>query len=171
MLAHLALTLLCNGTPDAPLGASAGATMVLEKRPVRLEVPFEFRRRGGTARAREGVLFHVAVPDVSAFAPGGVGEPFFVYGAGVCDTLQSPFFAGGNAIVLCAVPQKREPAVLWLTRAGATSAALRGSALDAEYVSATARRRTVPVAPPAAGAPGVRVRDLSALRRAVFRAR
>jgi hypothetical protein len=144
--------------------------MVLERRPVRLEVPFEFRREAQRERAREGVMFRVAVPDPGAFVRREITEPLFVYGAGVCDTIQGPI-AGGDAIVLCAAPRRKDPAVLWLTRPGTAPDALRGAALRAEYESATARMRAMPAAPPEGGAPAVKVRDLTALRRAVFRAR
>lgn len=167
MLAPLLAALVSAAASDAPaIPLGAGTTIVLEKVPVRLELPFEFWRDGKRERARDGVLFRVAVPDPLAFAPRALSEPFFAWGAGACDMLQSPL-VGGEAILLCATPRKREPRVLWRSGPGATPETLR--AADAERASA--RRDAVRVTPPGRGAPAVKARDLPALRRAVFRVR
>lgn len=172
MLVPVILALLSAAAPDSSLGVPEVAlTTVLEKRPVRLEVPFEFRRRGAASRSKDAVLFRVAVQDPSAFAPRGVAEPLFVYGKGVCRTLQSPFL-GSDAIVLCAIPARKEPAVLWLTRAGLAAPDLRDRGMDAEYerASASAGRRALAVLPPAVRSKPLHARDADMLARATFRA-
>jgi len=168
MTAHGLLSfVLCAAVSEAPEPGpfSSGMSEVVEVTPIRLAEAADFVREGVEIFRKDAVLVRVRVSNPAAFVPRGISQPVFVYGATACREVQSPMYTG-EAVVLCAIPEKSERAVLWLTVSGRSSALRRRENAEAEYRDASkpGSKRVLPLPPPPAGAAKATFRDFSDLR-------
>ena len=145
--------------PPAPVRSqNSGLGPVASVEPVHIEEGFTVWRHGVEVTVQDGLLIHLDGVHPDLFMPRGIGPPLFVLGDTVGQTLISPSFDRGQAVLLMDSPPPDTEIALWMTRVGAIRQLVAGPELKVQqsWALAADAHAGINIRTPPASAPRAR---------------